>query len=200
LVVAVNETDALRLVNITDKSNPMNLNKTYTIPYKYSCNLEVKDNFLIVHDYSNINIFEFKNDTDLDLLYKIEIIKEYSRIERLTFYNDYMIAVQTKTISIFDLNNPSNSTVNEIEFEAIGFFSFEFGVVDNSRLYTAINNEYKEYTLAIYNLTDILNIELIFPTTFTTPFPFSTTAVFVTLLQVMMIIIYYRTKRKSLAY
>ncbi|NHJ49010.1 MAG: hypothetical protein FK733_14585 [Asgard group archaeon] len=201
MIIAIDDIENIRLVDITNKSTPIDLVNSYSVPYTYSCSLEVKDNLLFAYDDTTIHVFEIINSSNLELLYKLEIDPmEYENIRRVIFYEDYLIAIHNSKISIFDLITPSNTTVSEITFEGPGFISYYFGLIDNSRLYVSLFNEIEQYTLAIYDLADIFTPELLWPTSYSTPVPITTATIISSILFVIGVIVYSRKRSKQLAY
>jgi hypothetical protein len=194
MILAINDTENIRLVDITNKNVPLDLLITYSIPYTYSCSLEVKDNLLFVYDDSSIYVFDLSDAPNLDLLYKIETI-DLDDIVRIVFYNDYLISIHHQQISIYDLTAPSNETITEFTFEYEGLHNFYFGLVDNNRLYTSMFNEYYSYTLAIYDLTEITNPVMLYPHKITTPVPIAIPTILSSIV-LTSVVIYYQKKRK----
>jgi len=184
MFITIDDTENIRMVNITDKSNLVD-----------SCSLEVKDNLLFAYDDSTISVFNISNIPDLDLLYTIETnALEY--IDRIVFYNDYLISFHHQQISIYDLTSPSNLTTGEVISAQVGLYNYYFGLVDNSRLYISLHNEHEENTLAIFDLADITKPVLIFPETIVSSVPITISTILSSIV-LTSVIIYYQKKRKQ---
>jgi len=195
MFITIDDTENIRMVNITDKSNLVDIGNTYSVPFTYSCSLEVKDNLLFAYDDSTISVFNISNIPDLDLLYTIETnALEY--IDRIVFYNDYLISFHHQQISIYDLTSPSNLTTGEVISAQVGLYNYYFGLVDNSRLYISLHNEHEENTLAIFDLADITKPVLIFPETIVSSVPITISTILSSIV-LTSVIIYYQKKRKQ---
>ncbi len=196
MIIAIDDSESIRMVDITDKSSPFDISNNYSVPFTYSISLEVKNNLLFANSGTTISVFNITDIHNFDLLYKIELVSSDNTIRRIIFYNDYLITHQYRKISFFDLNTPSNTTISEIISTAPGFHYFAFGLVDNDRLYTSWANEYQQYTWAVYDLTDTANPVLIFPTSFTIPFPVTIATILSSILLVTSVTIFLQKKRK----
>jgi hypothetical protein len=200
MILAVNDTENIRLVNITDKLNPIDFESSYSVSYTNDCYLDVKDNFLFAYADTTITVFEITETPSLEFLYKLEIESiDHNTIRRVVFYNNYLLVISSRKISIYDIASPSNTTISEITPDGPGIMGFTFGLVDNNRLYVSMSSGIKENTLAIYDLTHISNPERLYPTEFTTTFPLKSATIISSLILIIGIIIRYRKKRKLLA-
>lgn len=198
MFISIDGAENLRLVDITDKNNPINLNHTFSVPYEYYCYLLVKDNQLFAFSERTITVFDLSNIPDLEVVYELELeFFESDQIQRIAFYEHYLIVIRKTIISIFDTAIIPYSLMSEISFDGPGFEGFYYGIVDNEYLYVSLYNTIEDYTLAVYDLTNILEPVLVFPIEFTTPVPILMLTSITTLIQTVFIVIFCRKKRKK---
>ncbi|NHK31135.1 MAG: hypothetical protein FK730_07270 [Asgard group archaeon] len=196
MIICIDEAENIRLVDIADKSNPINFDNTFSVPYEHYCYLIVRDNQLYAYSERTIKIFDLTNIPNLELLYELELI-EHDQIQKIAFYDHYLIAIKQTIISIFDCDTPTFSLVSEITFDGPGFMGFYYGLVDNEYLYVSLYNTIEDYTLAVYDLTNILNPELVFPNEFSVTSPLPSTVIIITIFLTSVIITCYRKKSKK---
>jgi hypothetical protein len=200
MIVSIDEEENIKLVDISDKSNPVTLNQTFIVPYQDYCYLLVKNNQLFVFSEGTITVFDMSNIPELEVVYEFDLgLAESNQIQKIAFYEHYLIAISKTVISIFDTDPIPYSLVSEITFDGPGFEGFYYGLIDNEYLYVALYNKIEDYTLAVYDLTNILEPVLVFPTEFTTSLPVSIITSITILIQIAFIITIHRKRKKKLS-